>query len=250
MRRVAVTAVLGAVLTVLAVVPGAFARHGPQGPAPSQLDRLVRAGAPVFCGGPHKRVFALTFDDGPGPWTRSLLAALRRGRAPGTFFLVGNRIALWPAAVEAEAQAGVLGDHTWSHAHLTTLRPVQVRRQLEWTAATILTRTETQVRLFRPPYDQVDAAVRRTVRSLGLLDVRWNVDAGDSRQGARPAQVTRTILRGLKPGAIVLLHDAHPWTAKVVRRVLAATRRRHLWPVTVPRLLEVDPPDPSYNCYS
>ena len=196
-------------------------------------------------------MFALTFDDGPGPWTRSLLAALRRGHAPGTFFLVGNRIALWPAAVAAEARSGAaLGDHTWSHAHLTTLKPAQVLRQLEWTEAAILVHTETAVRLFRPPYDQVDATVRRAVRSLGLLDVRWNVDSGDSRAGARPAQVTRTILRNLKPGAIVLLHDTHPWTGQVVRRVLAAARRRHLWPVTVPRLLEVDPPDPSYNCYS
>ena len=250
MGRVAVTVALGTVLAALALAPGAFARHGPQGQPPTELDRLVWAGAPVLCGGPHKRVFALTFDDGPGPWTRTLLAALRRGHAPGTFFLVGNRIGLWPAAVAAEARAGALGDHTWSHAHLTTLKPAQVLRQLEWTQATVLVRTETEVRLFRPPYDQIDARVRRVVRSLGLLDVRWNVDSGDSRWGARPAQVTRTILRNLKPGAIVLLHDAHPWTGKVVRSVLAAARRRHLWPVTVPRLLEVDPPDPAYNCYS
>ena len=216
MGRVAVTAALGTVLAALAVVPGAFAHHGPQGQPPTQLDRLVWAGAPVLCGGPHKRVFALTFDDGPGPWTRSLLAALRRGHAPGTFFVVGNRIALWPAAVAAEARSGAaLGDHTWSHAHLTTLKPAQVLRQLEWTEAAILVHTETAVRLLAAvrPGRRV---VRRAVRSLGLLDVRWNVDSGDSRAGARPAQVTRTILRDLKPGAMVLLHDTHPWTGQVV----------------------------------
>jgi len=57
-------------------------------------------------------------------------------------------------------------------------------------------------------------------------------------------------VRGLKPGAIVLMHDAHPWTAKVVRTVLAAARRKHLRPVTVPQLLELDPPVPGRSCYA
>ena len=104
--------------------------------------------------------------------------------------------------------------------------------------------------LFRPPYDRVNARVERIAQSLGLLDVRWNVDSGDSRRGARPGPVAREVVRSLKPGAIVLLHDAHPWTAKVVRRVLAAALRRHLRPLTVPQLLETDPPTPGENCYA
>ena len=98
------------------------------------------------------------------------------------------------------------------------------------------------------PHD--DVTIERVVHGLGLLDVRWNVDSLDSRVGATPGPVAREIVRNLKPGAIVLMHDTHPWAAKVVPMVLAAARKNHLWPVPVPRLLEVDPPDPSYNCYS
>jgi peptidoglycan/xylan/chitin deacetylase (PgdA/CDA1 family) len=247
--RVAVLAAAAAVVLVLSATP-ASAHPGPVGSPPTELDRLVWSGHPVYCGGQRKRVFALTFDDGPGPWTEDLLAALRRGRAPATFFLVGNRVPLYQTSALAEAAEGAVGNHTWSHPELTLLNPPQVRRQLVWTQEELRRRLHVRTQLFRPPYEFANAKIERVVRALGLLDVRWNVDSLDSRAGARPGPVAREVVRNLKPGAIVLMHDTHPWTAKVVRTVFAAAHRKHLWPVTVPRLLEVDPPTPHENCYA
>jgi len=79
-------------------------------------------------------------------------------------------------------------------------------------------------------------------RELDLLDIRWSVDSGDSRLGATPAAALRTVRAGLRPGAIVLMHDLHPWTPAVVRRILRIAHRRGLRPVTVPELLERQPP--------
>jgi peptidoglycan-N-acetylglucosamine deacetylase len=243
--------VLAATLALAgAAASGAGAHPGPVGQAATRLDRLVWAGKPVFCGGPAKRVFALTFDDGPGPWTKRLLAALRRSHAPATFFLVGDRVPLWHSAALAVAAAGAVGNHTWTHPQLTSLTPRRIRRELLWTKQELRTRLEVDTRLFRPPYERSDARVDAVVHSLGLLDVRWNVDSGDSRPGARPGPVTREILHDLKPGAIVLMHDSHPWTARVARAVLTAARHRRLRPVTVPRLLELDPPLPGHSCYA
>jgi peptidoglycan-N-acetylglucosamine deacetylase len=247
--RVAVLAV--SIVAVLAVATGAASAHpGPVGQAPTELDRLVWAGQPVYCGGREKRVFALTFDDGPSPWTEALLTVLRRSHAPATFFLVGNRIPLWQTSALAAAAAGSVGDHTWSHPQLTLLSERQVRQQLVWTQQELLRRLHVRTQLFRPPYERANAKIERVVHALDLLDVRWNVDSLDSRVGATPGPVAREIVHNLKPGAIVLMHDSHPWAAKVVRTVLAAARRKHLWPVTVPRLLEVDPPTPHENCYA
>jgi peptidoglycan/xylan/chitin deacetylase (PgdA/CDA1 family) len=246
--RVAVLAGLTAVLALAA--SSAQARRGPSQPPLNAIDRLVLRGRPVFCGGTGKRVFALTFDDGPSPWTETLVAALRRGHAPATFFLVGNRIPLWTTGAQAAAGQGDVGDHTWSHAVLTKLSRRRIHDQLEWTLYELRTRLDTTTELFRPPYDRVDAKVERVAASLGLLDVRWNVDSGDSRVGAKPRAVVREVVRNLKPGAIVLMHDTHPWTASVVRRVLAAAKRKHLQPLTVPQLLTVDPPTPEENCYA
>lgn len=240
-----------ALLAAAALCPPAAEAHpGPLGQAPTRLDRLVWAGRPISCGGRGKRLFALTFDDGPGPWTEALVATLRRRHAPATFFLVGNRVRLWESAALAEAASGAIGNHTWSHPQLTRLSARRVREQLVWTQQALRRLVRAQTQLVRLPYERSSARVERIVRALGLLDVRWNVDSGDARRGARPAAVAREIVRNLKPGAIVLLHDTHPWTAKVVRIVLAAARRRHLRPVTVPELLEADPPRPHENCYA
>ena len=85
------------------------------------ITRLEGLAIPVFCGASHGREVALTFDDGPGPYTARILAILRRHHAQATFFLVGNRIRYWPRLPAAEATIGAVGDHTWSHADLGRL---------------------------------------------------------------------------------------------------------------------------------
>ncbi len=249
MRAIGVFVALLAAGALAATAAHARTGPAPAGPPLTQLDRLVALGRPVYCGGRGKRIFALTFDDGPSPWTEALVAALRRGHAPATFFLVGNRISLWRADARAAAGYGAVGDHTWSHALLTALPRKQIERQLTWTRQAMKTKLGVTTRLFRPPYERANAKVEAIVSSLGMLDVRWNVDSGDSQVGATPNRAVREILRNVRAGAIVLLHDMHPWTAEVVRRVLSVTRKRHLRPVTVPRLLNVDPPGRNENCY-
>jgi peptidoglycan/xylan/chitin deacetylase (PgdA/CDA1 family) len=44
------------------------------------------------------------------------------------------------------------------------------------------------------------------------------------------------------PGSIVLLHDTHPWAGAALTSILHVLRARHLKPVTIPELLERDPP--------
>jgi peptidoglycan/xylan/chitin deacetylase (PgdA/CDA1 family) len=97
-------------------------------------------------------------------------------------------------------------------------------------------------RIFRPPYEEATAAQDRIARALGLVDVRWSADSGDSRVGARPRAIVRAVKPRLKAGAIILLHDPHPWTPLVARAVIREARRRGLRLVTVPDLLTRQPP--------
>jgi peptidoglycan/xylan/chitin deacetylase (PgdA/CDA1 family) len=96
--------------------------------------------------------------------------------------------------------------------------------------------------LFRPPYGIGTRASTAAARALGLVDVRWSVDSGDSRPGATPSSVLRTVLAELHPGAIVLLHDIHPWTVTALPSILHALARRGLEPVSIPELVALDPP--------
>ena len=102
-------------------------------PVPAQLPtvpRLIQAAEPVYCAGARGHSFALTFDDGPSPYTPALVRELRRAHARATFFDVGSRVGLWPVAARASARVGEIGNHTWSHARLPGLAPTAARTEL------------------------------------------------------------------------------------------------------------------------
>jgi peptidoglycan/xylan/chitin deacetylase (PgdA/CDA1 family) len=226
--------VLGAILAAAVLLP-----------LPAQLPtvaRLIQQANPIYCGGTHGHNVALTFDDGPSPYTLRLTRVLRRLHAPATFFDVGSRIRYWPAAVRAQARVGELGNHTWSHPRLDALSLFDARRELDWTQRTIGRSVDAVPRLFRPPYERATSEIDLLARSLGLLDVRWSADSGDSRPGRRPATVVRAAIAGLRPGAIILFHDPHPSTPAVAVAVIRAARRKGLRPVTVSDLLAREPP--------
>jgi peptidoglycan-N-acetylglucosamine deacetylase len=226
---------------VLAVLIAA-ATLVPQQVTSTRFGRLVQRAEPVYCAFPRGRNFALTFDDGPSPYTVRLARVLRRGHARATFFVVGSRVGLFRDGARAAARVGVLGNHTWSHPHLRALSIGDARWELVETQRAVGRVVGSAPRLFRPPFDEADPAHDLLARELNLLDIRWSVDGGDTRLGVTPASVLRTVRAGLRPGAIVLLHDLHPWTRVVVRRVLRTAHRRGLRAVTIPELLRRQPP--------
>jgi peptidoglycan/xylan/chitin deacetylase (PgdA/CDA1 family) len=109
--------------------------------------------------------------------------------------------------------------------------------------ALIARATGEQVDLFRPPYEGRTPAVDREVRSLGMLQVLWNVDSTDS-VGGDYATIERVVLGGLDPGSIVLMHENHGQTIRALPTILKAVAHRHLQPVTIPELITLDPPSP------
>src|SRR5919204_1035447 len=222
---------LGVAAAILAAVPAGAANHF-----------SVPYGKQVYCGGGLARFVALTFDDGPGPYTPSLVAVLRRRRAQATFFVIGNRLRYWSSYARAEAKVGELGNHSWDHPHLARLKPKGVMRELRLTQEEIARRTGQWPPFFRPPYEEATRSVERAARVLGLVDVRWSADSGDSLRGATPSRTVARATAALRPGAIILLHDTHPWTASVTASILRAVRARHLHAVTLSRMLTLDPP--------
>jgi peptidoglycan/xylan/chitin deacetylase (PgdA/CDA1 family) len=249
---------LVAVLLLLACVPAAQAVLRPAASEslwlPSAAEQrqavqaVLRRGEPLYCGGPSGNAVALTFDDGPGPYTRRIVSVLRAHGARATFFLVGNRIQYWPDAARDETSIGAVGNHTWSHPPLTERR--------SWLVWLELLRTQYAVRqgvgllpsLVRMPYGVHSPRVDAITRGLGLLEVFWDVDGQDDVPRAKVADVVRNVERGLRPGAIVELHDIHPWTLRALPQILAAIRARGLNAVTVPELLALDRPAPHQGC--
>lgn len=210
------------------------------------VTRLRKLGYPILCGGGRKgNYIALTFDDGPGEYTSLVLNILRKRGLRATFFLVGRMIENRPELPREEAKLGALGDHSWSHPYLPGLSDAQIEGELRGTRELIRSTSSEPVLLFRPPYGGRDARVDRIARSLGLLQILWSVDSGDST-GSDIEGVARNVSAGLKPGAIVLMHENRATTIKaLIHHVLPEIKRRKFKTVTVPELLALDPPTPA-----
>jgi peptidoglycan/xylan/chitin deacetylase (PgdA/CDA1 family) len=209
---------------------------------------LLARRAIVSCGGGHGDAVALTFDDGPGPYTGRIVRILRRQHAHATFFVVGDRLALWPSLVRAEAAVGGVGNHTWSHPILTRLPHWLVWLEILRTQSAVEAEGPRAPQLFRVPYAIHSKATDEVALKLGLVEVFWNVDSGDDVAGVHVRQIVANVRRGLRPGAIVLMHDIHRRTLAALPLVLRAIHERGLRVVSVTELLATDPPAPGQPC--
>ncbi len=215
------------------------------GPSPASevaaVRRLAAAGLPLYCGGRSKRMVALTFDDGPGPYTELAVRKLREFGLHATFFLVGKEIRAWPGRVAAERRVAVFGDHTMTHPFLPALIHAEMVAQIAQAQTMIAHATGEPVVMFRPPYEGHTPMINAEVRRLGMLQVLWNVDSRDSL-GATYAGIERNVVAGLRPGSIILMHENHGQTIRALPTIFEALRRDHLEAVTVPELVAEDPP--------
>jgi peptidoglycan/xylan/chitin deacetylase (PgdA/CDA1 family) len=209
------------------------------------VDRVLAYTPYVTSGGGRKREIALTFDDGPGPYTPQVLRVLRRMNVNATFFEVGFMERWFHSATTRAIRDGhVIGDHTENHARLARLsRPsqrTQIVTQADWLAKLGVPRP----RLFRPPFGSFDTRTFRVLRRNRMLMVLWSVDSQDYRRPGVKA-IVRRVLAGARPGAIVLMHDAggaRSQTVAALPEIVRKLRRRGYRLVTVPQLLRDDPP--------
>jgi len=226
--------------------PGpAFASAARSAPEPGRdaaaAARFARIGLPVYCGAGRRREVALTFDDGPGTYTSQAQRLLRGAGITATFFLIGRNVIQRPGLAAADARLGEVGDHTLTHPVLTALRPPAIATEMSAGLTDVHRATGAPVLLFRPPYGAVNDAVRTEAHRLDVPTIVWNVDSRDSL-GAGTAAVVHNAEAGLKPGAIILMHENTPGTRAGLPLILRAVRRDRLRPVTVAQLLADDPP--------
>jgi peptidoglycan/xylan/chitin deacetylase (PgdA/CDA1 family) len=227
--------------------PSSSPSLGPSGPSAASTDplqRLVDLGLPIFCGAGTKPLVALTFDDGPGILSEEAISQLNRFGYPATFFLVGKLIGLpeFAGVIHDEVRLGAaFGDHTWNHVAMTNATPAELSSEIGRTRRATSAATHQPVRLFRPPLGLHDATLDAYVQSLGMLEILWSIDSGDS-QGATADQIYRTVKANLSAGDIILLHDNRGTTEKALPRILELIRADGYTSVTVPQLLTMDPP--------
>ncbi|MCW3034275.1 MAG: polysaccharide deacetylase [Solirubrobacterales bacterium] len=208
--------------------------------------RSVLAYTPFVKEGSGKsRDIALTFDDGPGPYTPQVLAVLERFHVKATFFVIGKMLRYFSAAVVREIEDGdVIGDHTQSHPMLAHLTAHDQYEELFEQIARVELLGGPRPTLFRPPYGSFNATTLRELSKLHLLMTLWTADTDDYRQPGVSVIVERA-LEAARPGAIILLHDAggpRTQTIEALPLIIKGLRAKGYDLVTVPKLLLDDPP--------
>jgi peptidoglycan-N-acetylglucosamine deacetylase len=197
-----------------------------------------------------EHVIALTFDDGPcHPYTNQLMEVLDREGVKATFFMPGHNVRREPNLAAEVASRHAVGNHTYTHPHLTWSRPSKVREELERGQEAIQAATGTVPTIFRVPHGWYGPQVISIAGELGMNCVGWSVMAWDWNRP--PADTIRhRILRGASPGGITLLHDGQDTdafpeadrsrTIAAVPQIIHALKDEGYSFSTVPELMALD----------
>jgi peptidoglycan-N-acetylglucosamine deacetylase len=193
--------------------------------------------SPVNCS--QHPCIALTFDDGPNAVTTSqVLGILEKEQVHASFFVVGSRVAGNEGLLrQMYADGDEIGNHSWSHPDLTTLKPDQVQQQVAMTQAAVEAAGVPAPTLFRPPYGAVNKSV---LSNIPLAVMFWNEDPEDWA-ASNPSQVEQSVESTARPGGVIDMHDIYQLTVNSLDPIIQKLKSEHYQFVTVSQLMGLKP---------
>lgn len=222
-----------------------------------------------------KKLVALTFDfceqlDEITGYDSAIIEYLRRHRIPATLFVGGK----WMRDHQERTLQLMadplfeLANHAWTHGNLRVLSGKAAVDQILFTQAqyqvlrnelaqkscvkdTHMSAVPTHMTAFRFPYGVCNRESLEMANSLGLTAIQWNVVSGDPARLQSAAGITRTVLRQIKPGSIVVMHgNGRGWkTAKALAQLIPELHKRGYRFLTVSDLLKSGRPVIADSCY-
>lgn len=177
--------------------------------------------------GKVSRQITLTFDDGPVPHTNQILGILKEEKVPAAFFCIGKNVTAHPEiAKRIVAEGHIIGNHSFHHSfHFDWQSAYKMMTEIRETNAALAEITGKKVNLFRPPYGVTNPNLSRAVRACGMTVIGWRLRSFDTTAKSEQKLLDR-LLRQLKGGDVILLHDTMPVTANVLTSFIQEARKR------------------------
>jgi peptidoglycan/xylan/chitin deacetylase (PgdA/CDA1 family) len=158
-----------------------------------------------------QRFVALTFDDGPDPYTTPhLLGLLAAHNVSATFFVLGKRATAHPELIQAILDAGhSIGNHSFSHDSLVAFKGREKIAAEILMAQRVLEGLGVMPAVFRPPGGITYPGLGEVLETLGLAAVTFNCRGWD-RCNRSIEHLAERIIRRARPDGIIMLHDHLP----------------------------------------
>lgn len=175
---------------------------------------LPRAAAPFFPDilwrmPPKPKTAYLTFDDGPNTeLSNQILEILDRHGALASFFMIGAKAERHPDLVRAMDAAGhTVGNHSYSHPDPWKTGSSAMLEQLDRTSHILEDILGRRLEFLRPPYGRFTRPIRSWCIEHQQRLTMWDVGPGDYLEAMSINAVAREVIRYLRPGSVVVLHD-------------------------------------------
>ncbi|WCN36190.1 polysaccharide deacetylase family protein [Aneurinibacillus uraniidurans] len=171
---------------------------------------------------PGEKVVYLTFDDGPGPYTKQMVNILNENKIQATFFWIGQNFKPeWaPYAKQMLTQGHQIGAHSMRHEAMGKKSKEYQKQDLLMTAAHMEKLIGQKIIYYRPPYGSINASSLPVTKEVGEYMILWQADSRDWALAHNPQQILTNIKKEIKPGAIILMHE-RAQSLQVLPQVLA-----------------------------
>lgn len=173
----------------------------------------------------EKRIY-LTFDCGfENGNTPAILDALKKHKAPATFFIVGNYLETSPDLVKRMVEEGhAVGNHTYHHPDMSKIGNLDdFSRELS-DLETLYEKTvgKPMEKYYRPPQGIYSEANLKMAQELGYETFFWSLAYVDWYQDRQPSkeEAFQKLIPRIHPGAVVLLHNTSTTNAEILDELL------------------------------
>ena len=186
-----------------------------------------------------QKIVALTFDDGPGPYTEELLDFLQQEGVRATFFVLGTRVDAYPKLIRRMAAEGhEIGNHSNAHNMLHRMDLVGVRNEMGKCAEKIEKLLGYRPTIMRCPGGNKNSAVEQYAKEAGIPIAYWSVDTLDWQSRDKDAILNIAFGKnGIRDGSIVLMHDIHKTTIPAAKEMILRLKEEGYVFVTTSELI-------------
>lgn len=187
------------------------------------------------------RQIALTFDDGPTPYTLQILEILKTHQAKATFFCIGQQAEKHPEILRRIiAEGHMVGNHSFTHSEsIGFFSKAQMIAEINAADQAIENVIGVKPATYRPPFGVTNPSIARALRNTGHAVIGWNIRSLDTKIPAEKT-ILKRITGRLSPGSIVLLHDTSEKTTSVLEQLLVILQDEDYSCVTIEQLLKIN----------